>query len=187
MSRLPKATREDFPDDIKYVWDKLVRDPIAGGGEAMGNIFLAMGNNPRVLLAYLRMSNPLWAHYGLDVRTRELIILRCAILRHSVYEWHQHVRIGRQAGLRDAEINALHHWDKSDLFTEQEKAILAYTDALAETDHPSQVVYDGVASHLPPATIVGITLLAAFYFLTAKFLGAMEVEPESPFVGWELG
>jgi hypothetical protein len=34
--------------------------------------------------------------------------------------------------------------------------------------------------------MVGVNLLAGFYGMTAKYLGAMEVEMEEPFVGWEL-
>ena len=136
MSRLPKATREEFPEELKYVWDRAV------AGDPPANIFVTMGNNPAVLRAYLRLGNGLWSNCGLDVATRELAILRAAILRHSLYEWHQHVRLGRQAGLTDARINALHHWRTSDLFSASERAMLAYVDALAASDHPPREVHD---------------------------------------------
>jgi alkylhydroperoxidase family enzyme len=186
MSRLPAATRETFPEPLKYVWDRLSADTTAGDGTATANIFLAMGNNPAVLRGYLRLGNALWANCGLDVATRELAILRAAILQHSQYEWHQHVRIGKAAGLTGKQINALHHWRQSDLFSPAERAMLQYVDAIAATDHPSQESFDELAAHYPPSTVVGISILAAFYFATAKFLGAMEVQPESAFVGWEL-
>jgi alkylhydroperoxidase family enzyme len=185
MARIPRATRDTFPEELKYVWDRLDRDPDATDGSKL-NIFNAMGNNPAILRGYLRAANPLWASCGLDTRTREIAILRCAIVRHSMYEWHQHVRIGRAAGVTDAQINALHHWHNSDLFSPPEKAMLGYLDALAETDHPSQQVFDELTRHFPVGTVVGITILGAFYFMTAKFLGAMEVEPETPFVGWTV-
>jgi alkylhydroperoxidase family enzyme len=185
MARVPAATRETFPDDLKYVWDRLGGDPTAAPGSGPANIFRAMGNNPHVLRGYLRLGNALWAHCGLDVATRELVILRCAIVRQSTYEWHQHVRIGREAGLADDQVRDLHHWRTSERFSPAEKAIFAYVDALAETDHPSADVFAGLAAHYPPATLVGITVLAAFYFATARFLGAMEVQTEQSFIGWE--
>lgn len=180
MSRLPKVTREDIPENLQYVWDR-----IAGSGDPP-NIFRALGNNPELLRAYLRLGNGLWAHCGLDVRTRELVILRTAILRQSVYEWHQHVRIAQDAGVTLDEINALHDWHKSPLFNEAERAIFAYVDAVGETDHPAQEIHDALAAHYPPSTIAGINVLTGFYAMTAKFLGAMEVEPETPFVGWKV-
>ena len=187
MSRLPKATREIFPEEIKYVWDRMSRDPTAGDGSGMANIFATMGNNPRLLLGYLRLGNPLWAHCGLDVATRELVILRCAYVQNSAYEWHQHVRIGRDAGLSDAQINGLRNYRESTLFSAPELALFVYVDALASSDHPGDAVFNELKKHFPePSTIVGISIIIPFYFATAKFLAAMEVETEDPFIGWEV-
>lgn len=182
MSRLPKAARSDFPEELLYVYDRLPREP---GGAPM-NIFAAMGNNPGLLRGYLRLANPLWAQCELDPERRELVILRVAILHHSIYEWHQHVRIGRDAGLADERIVGLHHWRTSPLFSDLEKAILGYVDALVASDHPPQEVHDALAGHLSPSGLVGVNLLVGAYILTAKFLGAFEVQPETPFVGWQL-
>ncbi|MFN0094751.1 MAG: carboxymuconolactone decarboxylase family protein [Dehalococcoidia bacterium] len=184
--RLPPATRDTFPENLKYVWDRIAVDRTAGDGSGPANIFLAMANNPEVFRGYLRLSNPLWAHCGLDVRTRELVILRCAFLQDSAYEWHQHVRIGRAAGVTDAEMNALQNWREKGSFTASEKALFAYADALAVSDHPGKAVFDELAKHFDSAAIVGITILVAFYFATAKFLGAMEVYPEDEFTGWTV-
>ena len=76
------------------------------------------------------ISNGLWNHCGLDLQTRELAILRTAILKGSTYEWHQHVRIGRDAGLSDTQINALWDWKTSPEFNDREKAVFAYIDAM---------------------------------------------------------
>lgn len=181
MARLPFAGRSDIPENLQYVWDRNATD-----GQ-VANIFRTMANNPVVWRAYLRMGNALWSDYGLDVATRELAILRTAILHHSLYEWHQHVRIGRRAGLSDERMVALHHWRTSDLFSEPERAVLAYVDALVASDHPPAEVHQELAAHFPPPAIVGINLLAGYYMMTAKFLGAMEVETEEPFVGWQPG
>ena len=182
MTRLPRATRADFPEELYYVYDRLPHGP---DGTPM-NIFAAMGNNPGLLRSYLRLANPLWAQCGLDPERREIVILRTALLHKSVYEWHQHVRIGREAGLSDARIVALHDWQTSDLFNDLERATLGYADALVASDHPSQEVHDALAKQLPAAGVVGVNLLVGTYIMTAKFLGAMEVQPEAAFVGWRL-
>ncbi len=182
MTRLPKATRADFPEELLYVFDRLPNGP---DGSPM-NIFATMGNNPGLLRSYLRLANPLWAQCGLDPERREIVILRTALLHKSVYEWHQHVRIGHEAGLSDARILALHTWQNSDQFSEFERAILGYVDALVASDHPEQEVHDALAKHLPAAGVAGVNLLIGTYIMTAKFLGAMEVQPETAFVGWRL-
>jgi len=182
VARIADSTRDNYPDDLKYVWDKLARD----GAGRPANIFVAMGNNPALTRAYTRFGNVLWPECGLDARTREIVILRCAHLRHSVYEWHQHVRIGRVAGVTDDEIRAVRNWQHGEVFTAPERVLLAYVDSLAETDHPATDIYEALLAHYSPAAVVGITLLAAYYFMTAKFLGALEVAPEGEFVGWDL-
>lgn len=181
MARLPLVQRSDIPEELHYVWDRL-----APGAPEIPNIFRTLGNNPKLMRAYARMGNALWSDLGLGLRLREIVILRVAILHHSPYEWHQHVSIGRRAGLSDAEILGLHHWRTSELFSEPERAVLGYVDAVLATDHPAREVHDELARHWPPSTIVGLNLLTGYYTLTARLLGAMEVETEEPFVGWRL-
>jgi alkylhydroperoxidase family enzyme len=183
MARLPDATRDDFPENLVYVWDALARD-----GAAPGAIFRALGNNPDLLRAYTRMGNALWTHCGLDLATRELLILRTALRCESVYEWHQHVRIARGAGIPDDKINVLSNWRESTRFSDDERMLLAYVDACfdAGTDGPPREVHDALAARFPPSTVVGVNLLTNFYVMTAKFLAAMEVEPETAFIGWKV-
>jgi 4-carboxymuconolactone decarboxylase len=179
MARIPDATRETFPEELKYVWDRTMTGP-AGAA----NIFKAMGNNPQVLRGYLRCGNALWSDCGLDVATRELVILRCAYLQNSAYEWHQHVRIGRDAGLSDDQIRGIVDWKNCALFGPEVRALFQYADAMAVSDHPGAAVFNELAKHYPASTVVGVTILVAFYFATAKFLAAMEVQTEDAFVGW---
>ena len=181
MARIPRVDREDIPEELKYVWDRL-----APGAPVVPNIFRTLGNNPKLMRAYARFGNALWSDSGLNLQTRELAILRTGILYHSIYEWHQHVRIARQAGIPDEHILALHQWRTSELFSEPERAMLGYVDAIAATEHPAQEIHAELAKHWPNRALVGINLLAGYYAMTAKYLGAMEVETEEPFVGWHL-
>lgn len=180
MARIPDATRDQIPEELKYVWDA-----VADNGEPP-NIFKALGNNPQILRAYLRLGNGLWNHCGLDVATRELAILRSALNQGSKYEWHQHVRIGREAGLRDEQINALHDWHGSDIFDDREKALLAYVDAVGEQGPPAQAALSKLVETWGTSTAVGVTVLVPFYEMTGKFLAAMDVQTEEPFIGWRV-
>ncbi|MGH2632675.1 MAG: carboxymuconolactone decarboxylase family protein [Tepidiformaceae bacterium] len=180
MSRLPLTTRDDIPEELRYVWDHNETDG------RMANIFRAMSNNPKLWRSYLRLGSGLWADCGVDTKTRELAILRAAINAQSPYEWHQHVRIGRAAGLTNDQILGLHHWDTSPQFSDAEKAMFGYIDAVAASNHPSDAAHAAIAAHYPASTILGINLLTGFYLMTAKFVGGMEVETEEPFIGWQL-
>lgn len=180
MTRIPLTQRSDIPEELQYVWDRNA----ASGMPA--NIFRLMANNPELWRQYMRMGGSIWRQCGLSFQQRELVILRTAILHRSAYEWHQHVRIGRESGLTDDKIVALHNWRQSSLFSAPEKALLGYADAVNASDHPSDEVHNALAEHFDAAAIVGINLLTGWYTLTARFLGAMEAETEEPFVGWQL-
>ena len=180
MARLPLVERSSIPEELVYVWDR------NAGNSQPPNIFRMMANNPPLWRSYLRLGNGLWTQCGLDIQTRELVILRTAILHHSTYEWHQHVRLGRQAGLTDERIVGLHHWRQGNLYSESERALLQYVDAVSASDHPSDESHSELAKHFDASTIVGVNLLTGFYGMTAKFLGAMEAETEEPFIGWQL-
>ncbi len=180
MGRLHYIDRDDLPEDFRYLWDRL------GGGGDVPNIFRTLGHNPDIWLQYLRLGNALWTKSGIDVATRELTILRTAILKQSEYEWHQHVRIGRQAGLSDERMRALHEWRGSTLFSEPERAILGYVDAVAASGGGLDDAHAELAAQFPPSTVVAVNLLTGYYGMTANFLGAMAVETETPFIGWQI-
>lgn len=179
MSRLPATSRDDLPENLRYVWDRLV----TGSND---NVMLALANNGWVLRDWARLNTSLWTRSDIDPMLRELVILRVAWARRAVYEWHQHVRISRSVGFDDDRILAVRDWRTSDALSPAERAVLAYADALLAREHPSRGVLDEVAEHFDPFTQVGLTVLVGFYEMTATFLDAMEVETEQPFVGWDL-
>ena len=183
MGRLPYIHRDDLPEDFRYLWDR--SGNVTGSGE-IANIFRTLGHNPDIWLQYLRLGNALWNKSGIDTATRELVILRTAILQQSIYEWHQHVRIGRQAGLTDERMRGLHAWRQSDLYSAAERAILGYVDAVTANDQSLEAAHTELAAQFPPSTVVAINLLTGFYSMTARFLGAMAVETETPFIGWQI-
>jgi alkylhydroperoxidase family enzyme len=58
-----------------------------------------------------------------------LAILRGAQVSASEYEWAQHLRMARKAGVREAQIAALSEWRTSPEFDAREKAALQLAEA----------------------------------------------------------
>jgi alkylhydroperoxidase family enzyme len=177
MARIPLPTRESLADEaLVQRWDRLAeRGPVLN----VSRLFLT---NPDVDLNALR----LWRASGLSPRQREIVILRCAAVKQSTYEWHQHVRIARDAGLSTAEINAVREWRDAPAFSEDERALLAYVDALASAPRPDDAVFAAVARDRSPGEILGVTALITAYFLLAQIMAALDLETEGPFVGWDV-
>jgi alkylhydroperoxidase family enzyme len=176
MARVPLPGRDDLPDALKARWDQTAtRGPVL-------NIQRAFFNNPDIETNAIRV----WRACGLTPRAREIVILRCAFQKQSRYEWHQHVRIARNEGLSDEDILAVTAWEASGRFSADERALLAYVDALASSPRASDEVYEAFAAGRTPAEIFGVTYLITLYFQLALVMTALDLETEQPFVGWDL-
>ncbi len=177
MARIPLPTRETLPDDMKGRWDTTQ----AARGNVL-NILRVFMANPGIRLD----AAGVWRASGLTPRARELVILRSAFRRESKYEWHQHVRIATGEGLSRAEIDAVRNWQTSTAFSDDERRVLAYVDALAENARPSDEAFAAFSEGRSPADIVGVTFLVTLYFQLAHVMAALDLETEEPFVGWDL-
>ncbi len=176
MARIPLPTRDDLSDELKPRWDRLAaRGPILD----IQRLFLV---NPDLDVNALKV----WRASGLTDRAREIVILRAAFVQKSVYEWHQHVRIARGVGLPEADINAVRDWRSGVCFSADERALLAYVDALAEPGQVSGDVFAAAAAGRPNHEVLAVTYLITLYFQLARIMAVMELRPETPFVGWEV-
>ena len=80
-----------------------IMQPILNRGEPF-NIFKTLAHHPALFKRWLVFANHILGKSTLDVRTRELLILRIGYLCQSGYEWGQHVLIARDGGMTDEEI-----------------------------------------------------------------------------------
>jgi 4-carboxymuconolactone decarboxylase len=91
------------------------------GNGVILNVYRTLVNAPQAAEAFLK-----WGRYilsernDLPARQREIVILRTGFLCRSGYEWTQHVRVGKAAGLTDEEIERIKQgavaegWDSAD-------------------------------------------------------------------------
>ncbi|QFU84683.1 carboxymuconolactone decarboxylase family protein [Natronorubrum aibiense] len=176
MARVPLQRQADLPDDYQHLLSE----------DAMGELHLlcAMANNPDILQSYMRYGTTLWTEGGLEPADLERCILTVARALDAPYEWHQHVPIARDAGVSDDELRAIAEGD-FEPFDDRQQALLRYVDAVVRGDVDDDR-FERLSQYLPPETIVGVTLLATHYLATARFLDALDIAPEEPFIGWEL-
>lgn len=163
----------DLPEEGRHLFTTEVR-----------NVHRAIGNNVPVLRGFREMNRTVWRHSGLTARQRELVILAVARATGSRYEWHQHVRHALSVGLGADEIRAISREDHAD-FPSIETALLDYATAAA-TGSVEAADFDPFEDAFDVETTVGVTMLVSAYAGLALALDAMAVEPEEPFVGWDL-
>lgn len=106
---------------------------------------------------------------------RELIIMRVALLNNAPYEAQQHAPIALKEGVTQAQLDALHDWAPSDQFADDERAVLAYTDAMTRQVQVPDEVFAAVSQCYPHAQVVEITATVAAYNMVSRFLEALQI------------
>ena len=84
----------------------------------------------RQLLALHRLVEKDAANAGLDQRLIELVKIRASMLNGCAFCLDMHSRDARKLGESERRIFVLGAWRETDLFSEQERAALALTDAM---------------------------------------------------------
>ena len=74
-------------------------------------------------------------YMALSPQSKGLIKIRASTLNNCQYCLSMHIPAALEAGLSQKKINAISKWEQSSLFDEQERAILALTDAITLISH----------------------------------------------------
>ena len=101
--RVAPLPESQWDPEIRAVFGRENDGGLPTSGRVL-NIFRTLAHHPKLLRRWTVFGNHVLFKSTLPPRERELIILRIGWLCRSEYEFGQHTRIGRQAGLTDDEI-----------------------------------------------------------------------------------
>lgn len=93
------------------------------------NVLGILSWHPALTKSFLVFNNHLFRS-TLSDRVRELVTVRVLWLRRAEYEWEQHVRMARAAGLSDTEIDAISTGPGSDIWDPVDAALLRSVDEI---------------------------------------------------------
>ena len=140
------------------------------------NIFGVLGRHPKLLKRFNLLGGFLLNKGLVPEREREIVILRIGWNARARYEFGQHTLIGRRCGLTDAEIVALtlpatdHDWSDDD------RALIALADELADDDCVGDGTWQRLANRWDDAELVELLVLAGFYRMVSGFLNSAGVQ-----------
>lgn len=100
---------------------------------------------------------------GIDPGLYELIKLRASQINGCAYCLHMHSRDARARGESEDRLHVLAAWRESPLYSEHERAVLAWTEALtliSETHAPDDV-YENLRRHYSETKIVNLSVAVA--------------------------
>ena len=181
MPRLKEVRRADADPSVIPLYDALFgpdRDPVEQPGTATGTpgdwwtVFAQVPDALHHMVQGFRDEKR-----QLSARLRELGQARAGFARGSQFVFSQHCKALRAAGFSEEQIEAIPGWASSDLFSDVEKAVLAYTDDLVlQGGRVADSTFDCLKQHLSEVEIIELTYITCTYELHATMCRALKLE-----------
>ena len=149
----------------------------ATGGEPL-RVFTTLGRHPRLFRTWLRFSATLMLRGDLPAADRELVTLRTAWRCGSWYEWAQHARLARRAGLGDDDVARVANGAAAPGWAPRQRLLLRATDELHDVRVISDHTWRALAAELTDRQLIELCLLVGHYEMLAMALNSLGVEPE---------
>lgn len=148
-------------------------------GTGVPNVFTTLGRHRRLFRPWLRFAARLMPYGTLPRADTELVILRVAVDCGSDYEWYQHVRLARRAGLTDEQIGWIGTGPQAPDWTDRHRALLCAVDELVTERTVGDATWALLRADLDETQLIELCLLVGHYEMLAATLNALGVRPES--------
>jgi AhpD family alkylhydroperoxidase len=173
MARVP-LIGEDRPDLAAFI------SRVKKERGRLINLYRVLLNSPPVAESWLDFNSTVRHGTTIDAALREIMILRVSILNGAAYQAQIHgTSHALKAGVTKAQIEALADWQSSTLFTEAQRAALAWTDAMTIDIEPSDALHEALKRHFDDRRIVEITVLVGAYNMHTRVGRALKIDVET--------
>ena len=147
-----------------------------GTGRGAANVFVTFVRNPPAD----RLRGPINQHIlnatTLSVRQRELLLMRIGVLCRSEYEWAAHSRLGRRAGMTDADVARIVAGPDSGGGDPLETALLRATDELYRDNRVSDGTWTTLATQLDTKQLLDMLIAVGGYRSTSMAINSAGVQ-----------
>src|SRR5882762_4297546 len=144
------------------------------------NLHKLMANSPDMARSFNGVGNFIRFKSKLDPRLRELAILQVGWLERSEYEFTHHVRIGKEFGVTDADIESLfaETAGKPSKLEPLAKAILKGAREMTRDLGMSDATFAEIKKQLSDEHMTDLVLTIAFYCAVVRVLATMKIDNE---------
>jgi len=147
-----------------------------GTGQRAANVFVTFVRNPPAD----RVRGPINQHIlnatTLSVRQRETLLMRIGVLCRSEYEWAAHSRLGRRAGMTDADVARIVAGPESGGGDPLELALLRATDELYRDDMVSADTWADLSKGLDTKQLLDVLIAVGGYRATSMAINSAGVQ-----------
>ena len=119
---------------------------------------------------------------GLDAELQQLIKLRASQINGCAFCTQLHLNESRHLGISPAKLDLLVAWREAGIFSEREKAALAWTELLTRLSekHISDADYAAVSAHFAPAELVWLSTAIALINTWNRIAAPFQYAPPIP-------
>jgi alkylhydroperoxidase family enzyme len=193
--RIPPRPSDDWDDEVYEALAALrppgsprpqasPRKPSGPGRERPpSNILGVFSWHPALAKAWFGFNNHLF-HSTLSARDRELATVRIAWLRRGEYEWAQHVRMAKSAGLSEAEVDAIMAGPDSPSWGPRDAALLRSVDEIAAAHYVSDDTWRQLAGHFDRKQLMDLVFTIGAYDMLAVAMNTFGLELDPGLTGF---
>jgi 4-carboxymuconolactone decarboxylase len=150
----------------------------ARGGRLI-NVYRLMLHSPMLADAWFNFNQAVRYSTEIDGQCREIAVIRVAILNNVEYVKRAHgPSYALKEGLTPEQVAAIADWQPSKLFTDKQRALLAYTDAMTRQIDVPDGLFAEVRRHFSERQTVEVTMLIGTYNMFTRVLQALKIDPE---------
>ncbi len=170
------------PAETRQV-NPLLRPFLAIAGRVTGgpppHIFSTLARHPSLFVSWLVFAGRLMPRGRLPRDETELVILRVAWNCANRYEWDHHVRIGRRAGLTDADIERVPAGPGAESWTPRRAALLSAADEIHADGRIGDETWSTLRPELDDRELIELTMLIGHYEMVAATISSLGIQPEA--------
>lgn len=180
--RIAPIATEDLQPEHLAILARIPGQGLKGDGFPR-NVLGELMHNPETLGPFLDYWVSAKSRMGLTVREQELVILRMAVLYRSDYVWKHHVKVGREFGITDVELDALRLGRYGNIDAERDQALLRLTDAFVDQRSLPPELWEATREILAPRDYIDLIGLVSQYVLFALTNVCLQVQIEPAVAG----
>ena len=139
------------------------------------NILGIFSWHPALAKAFFAFNNHLF-HSTLSARDREMVTVRVSWLRRGEYEWAQHVRMAKSAGLSDEEVDAISAGPDARAWGPRDAALLRSVDEIVANRYVSDETWKRLSEHLDRQQLMDLVFTIGAYDLLAMAFRSFGIE-----------
>jgi len=171
MARISYVEKDGAPPEVAETFAKM-----EARGNYVGNLWKMIAHSSSALIHVIRTGNALLTKTRINPKLREMAILRTAELLGCAYEIRPHTKAALQEGMTDKQLKAIKGWESSNSFSDIERAVLRFTDEVAQVAKVKDETFSNLAKYLDEGMMAELALIVGFYGMLARTLLPFEVD-----------